>query len=487
MPPTILLTTEGTYPYSRGGVSTWCQQLLEHLPEYNFRVVSLVSNPYVTPLFRPPGNVELLTIPLWGGGDIRQSVAGRRDSKQPAGTLPCPDSRALAEGFLAPFLRLLESGEDDGGSPHTAGRALAELHRHFQECDYLATFGTGQVFEEFGDFLRRRTDRAAGPPRIADQKHLLSLLAKLLSPLAAGVPAADLTHATVAGWSGLYGVIAKEQWNRPLLLTEHGVFLREQLYFIENHRELTPFSKRFLKRLIRSLVLTVYGYADRVLPVCDFNARWERVLGVDESKIQVIYNGIADDYFVTDEDFSSAPADSPEIISITNINPMKDIETAIRAMALVVERRPDARLTIYGPVRHAQYQRYCRRLVRDHGLDRHVHFGGPLDDVRTKMKPYSISLLISLSEALPYTLLESMAAGQAIVASAVGGIPDALEGSGLLVRVRDYQDVARACLQLLENQPLREQLARRARLRARHFRLDTMVGSYDAAYRACLS
>jgi glycosyltransferase involved in cell wall biosynthesis len=487
MPPTVLLTTEGTYPYSRGGVSTWCQQLLEHLPEYDFRVVSLVSNPYLTPIFRPPGNVELLTIPLWGGGDIRRAVGGRRDPAGPPASLPQPDAASIDRGFLAAFLHLLEAGETDDASPAVVGGALAALHDHFQQFDYTATFGTAQVYEAFGEFLLHRPDPPAGPPHIADQKQLLSLLAKLLSPLAAGVPAADLTHATVAGWSGLFGVIAKEKWDRPLLLTEHGVFLREQLYFIENHRDLTPFSKRFLKRFIRALVLAVYSYADRVLPVCDFNARWERVLGVDESKIQVIYNGIADDYFVGDEEFASAVADSPEIISVTNINPMKDIETAIRAMGLVVERRPDARLTIYGPVRNAQYQRYCRQLVREHGLERHVHFGGPLDDVRTKMMPYSISLLVSLSEALPYTLLESMAAGQAIVATAVGGIPDALSDAGLLVRVRDYQDVAHACLQLLENRPLREQLARRARLRARHFRLDTMVGSYDAAYRAFLS
>jgi len=72
------------------------------------------------------------------------------------------------------------------------------------------------------------------------------------------------------------------------------------------------------------------------------------------------------------------------------------------------------------------------------------------------------------------------------VATAVGGIPDALSDSGLLVRVRDYEDVARACLQLLENRPLREELARKARLRARQFQLSRMVGSYEAAYRACL-
>jgi len=487
MSPTILLTTEGTYPYSRGGVSTWCQQLLEHLPDYRFRVVSLVSNPYLTPLFRPPPNVELLTIPLWGGGDVRRAVAGRGRSRLPLSSLPHPDHSTIAADFLGPFLRLLDACQDPDVSPPRVGGALAALHAFFARFDYSATFGSVPVFESFGRFLTEHSDGRAGPPRIVDQKDLLSLLVKLLCPLAIEVPAADITHATVAGWSGLFGVIAKEETGRPLLLTEHGVFLREQFYFIDNHRDLAPFSKRFLKGFIRALVLTVYGYADRVLPVCDFNARWERVLGVEESKIQVIYNGIPNDYFVAEADLARADSSSAEMISITNINPMKDVETAIRAMALVVERRPEARLTIYGPVRHPQYQRYCRGLVRELGLERHVRFGGPLNDVRPKLKPGAISVLISLSEALPYTLLESMAAGQAIVATAVGGIPDALGDSGLLVRVRDYEDVARACLQLLDNRRLREDLAHKARQHARRFQLSRMVESYRAAYEGCLS
>jgi glycosyltransferase involved in cell wall biosynthesis len=484
MAPTVLLTTEGTYPYSRGGVSTWCQQLLEHLPAYNFRVVSLVSNPYLPPLFRPPPNVELVTIPLWGSGDIRRAVAGRGTPQISAADLPHPDDDTVAESFLVPFLRLLDGCQAPEVSPGAVGAALARLHTHFRQFDYLATFGAAPVFDGFGRFLADHPDPKAGPPRIADQKQLLALLARLLSPLAVEVPDAQLTHATVAGWSGLFGVIAKEEWDRPLLLTEHGVFLREQLYFLETQKGMALFGKRFLKRFVRGLVLTVYDYADRVLPVCDFNARWERALGIDPAKIQVIYNGITDDYFVTPADFARADPASPDIISITNINPMKDTETAIRAMALVVERRPDAHLTIYGPVRHAQYQRYCRELIRESGLEHHVRFGGPLDDVRPKLKPYAISLLTSLSEALPYTLLESMAAGQAIVASAVGGVPDALDGAGLLVRVRDYQDVARACLQLLENPQLREEFGRKARLRARNFQLGEMVGSYEAAYQA---
>lgn len=485
MPPTILLTTEGTYPYSRGGVSTWCQQLLESLPDIHFRVVSLVSNPYLPPLFHPPANVELVTIPLWGAGDVRGAVpaTGRRGG---GSALPAPTDQEVAEGFLGPFLRLMKAGQAEGNLAVEVGAALAELQAFFLVQDYTSTFRSSLVFNEFGKFLATPTDVSVEAPSLADQKQLLGLLARLLSPVAAEPPPGDLTHATVAGWSGLFGVLAKHRFGRPLLLTEHGVFLREQLYFIENNREMTPFSRRFLKRLVRALVLTVYAYADRVLPVCDFNARWERVLGVEDSKIEVIYNGIPDGFFVEAADFARADPATPEIISITNINPMKDVETAIRAMGIVVGRRPDARLAIYGPVRHAQYFRYCRRLVAELGLERQVHFGGPLSDVRAKLKPYAISLLTSLSEALPYTLLESMAAGQAIVASAVGGIPDALGEAGLLVRVRDYQDVARACLQLLEDQAFRERLAHRAWQRARDFRLSGMVGSYLATYQACL-
>ncbi len=46
--PSVLLTTEGTYPFHKGGVSTWCDVLTRQLPEYNFTLCAVTMHPYLT-------------------------------------------------------------------------------------------------------------------------------------------------------------------------------------------------------------------------------------------------------------------------------------------------------------------------------------------------------------------------------------------------------------------------------------------------------
>src|SRR5438067_2613339 len=66
----VLLTTEGTYPFHRGGVSTWCHALTSQLAEVDFRLLAVTMHPYLTPKYRVPGNVrEVITGPLWGTED----------------------------------------------------------------------------------------------------------------------------------------------------------------------------------------------------------------------------------------------------------------------------------------------------------------------------------------------------------------------------------------------------------------------------------
>ena len=62
----VLLTTEGTYPYSGGGVSTWCHSLVQNLDELvDFKVYSIVMNPYVNLRYDIPEE-KIIQVPLWG-------------------------------------------------------------------------------------------------------------------------------------------------------------------------------------------------------------------------------------------------------------------------------------------------------------------------------------------------------------------------------------------------------------------------------------
>ena len=66
----VLLTTEGTYPYVTGGVSTWAHQLVTGLAEKQFVVYSVVANTSMAVRYEPPPNLaHVVQVPLWGTED----------------------------------------------------------------------------------------------------------------------------------------------------------------------------------------------------------------------------------------------------------------------------------------------------------------------------------------------------------------------------------------------------------------------------------
>jgi hypothetical protein len=62
----IYLSTEGTYPFVVGGVSTWADLLVRGLPDHEFHVAAIVDNPFYRLAFDLPPNVTLQPVPLWG-------------------------------------------------------------------------------------------------------------------------------------------------------------------------------------------------------------------------------------------------------------------------------------------------------------------------------------------------------------------------------------------------------------------------------------
>ena len=70
MKPRILMTTEGTYPFLGGGVSTWCHELTQQMPEVEFKIMAIVANPYLAQQYPLSANVtQVLKVPLWGMED----------------------------------------------------------------------------------------------------------------------------------------------------------------------------------------------------------------------------------------------------------------------------------------------------------------------------------------------------------------------------------------------------------------------------------
>ena len=154
----------------------------------------------------------------------------------------------------------------------------------------------------------------------------------------------------------------------------------------------------------------------------------------------------------------------PRLISVGRLSPPKDFRTLVRSLAAVDSRSFEALIVGEGPDR--------RELEAEIGrlrLDRTVRLTGERTDVRELLATAHLFVLASISEGLPLSVLEAMAAGLPVVASAVGGLPElVVDGeTGLLVPPRDSKALATAVSQLLDNGELRRRFGAAGRSRAK--------------------
>jgi glycosyltransferase involved in cell wall biosynthesis len=209
-----------------------------------------------------------------------------------------------------------------------------------------------------------------------------------------------------------------------------------------------------------------------------------RVLGqnyrLPRSTVNVIYNGVDLARFAP---APKGPADDLTIGFCGVFRPEKRVPLLIEAFAQLLERGSKARLLLVG-AGNAMVE--CRQLVERLGIGGRVTFAGEQTDVRPFLQHMDVFVLPSRIEAMPVALLEAMALGKAVIASAVGGIPEIVEDgvSGLLIRTGEVAELAEALDRLQNNAGLRQRLASAARRRMEEkFSLEQMMRQYADLYR----
>jgi glycosyltransferase involved in cell wall biosynthesis len=126
-----------------------------------------------------------------------------------------------------------------------------------------------------------------------------------------------------------------------------------------------------------------------------------------------------------------------------------------------------------------------RSLVVGLGLEREVLLTGNRPDVPDVLAALDVAVLSSIWEGAPLALLEYMAAGAPIVATAVGAVPELIDDGvhGLLVGARDPAALAAAIARLLDDPPLARRLGGAARARQRaEFDLGVQIERLERLY-----
>lgn len=472
----ILLCTEGTYPFVGGGVTTWCDILCNELAEYDFIVYTVTGAPEVRLRYELPANVRrLVHVPLWGVSEPADFALADLDPGELRQRRRRTTPRVVEEEFMPLFLRLLcalagDPKEDDG-------RLIWELWRFFTEHDWRACWKSQPAWDLFVSELGD-----ADEVSVDDLTTALGWLYHSLMPLAAPLPRVDLVHTTIAGFPGLAGIAAKHEWGTPFVVTEHGVWVRER-YISISAAAFSPFAKRFLMELSRFVARVNYACADMVLPVTDFNRRWELPYGVPVERLQTICNGVDPALFVP-RPKPPHTAGRPTVVAAARIFPLKDMETMIRSAAVARREIPEVRYVVYGSLdADVPYVERCRALIVELDLEDTFEFAGHHFKPAELYAEGDVCVLSSISEAFPYTVLEAMACARPVVATDVGGVREALEGFGLIVAPRDHEALGTAVVTLLRDDLLRSQMGRQAReaVLAR-FRISDSVDGYRRLY-----
>jgi polysaccharide biosynthesis protein PelF len=453
-------------------------------------------NPHMEARFDPPANVRsIINVPLWGIEEPSEFVAEASFAdlyERKRRTTDDEIERAFLPTFRA-FLQAINGNTD----PAAFGQLLVRMEDYFAHSDYSVTMKSRPVWNAFTEEMRAFSTRAAAAlpagarehqtPTLFDLTECLRWLYRFLIVLTVRVPEVSVTHTTAAAFCGIPCITAKVRRGTPMIVTEHGVYLREQNLFLSRFRRLF-FCKQFLLNLISAVVRANYFHADVVAPVCHYNTRWELAHGTPQHKIRVIYNGVDPEVFSAGAGHDRlTEGRGRHVIATARIDPLKDIETFLRVASRIRQTHPDVRFTIFGSVGDQEYYKKCLALRRELALDDVVTMGIAAKDTDAVVAAYrdaDIVLLTSISEAFPYSVIEAMSCERAVVASDVGGVGEALEECGMLVRPRDVDGFATAVRQLLDDASLRARMGRRARSRVlEEFRLDGSIAAYLDLYR----
>jgi glycosyltransferase involved in cell wall biosynthesis len=227
---------------------------------------------------------------------------------------------------------------------------------------------------------------------------------------------------------------------------------------------------------------------DRV--VCNSRSAADRLrqAGIAERKLSVIPNGLPDELFAA---VTQAPRRDPRLVRIGMISrmndPVKRHDLLLRAAKRLAQRFPQLHFVLVGdgPLRVG-----LEALADQLGLRDRVDFLGDRRDVPSVLATLDISVLPSASESLSNVILESMAAGVAVVAANVGGNPELVKNgvTGLLFPSGDEEQLSRAMETLVTQPELREQFGICARQKAQaEYAIPKIRDRYQELYRGLLS
>ena len=439
----VCFVAEGCYPYVVGGVSSWIHNMIRSFPTVDFSILAIIPGREMSGkfIYELPENVrEIREVCLndldWGKKKkgFRLPKAGR-DAIRSLVMDQDPDWDGVFDCFKGRDLSLndLLMGED-------FFKTVRELYdREYPEIT-------------FTDFLWT----------------MRSVYLPLFQVLNADVPEADIYHCVATGYSGVLGCMARHFHGGEVLLTEHGIYTREREEELIKAEWVEGFYKSIWIEHFKKMSRLAYERAAFVTSLFEHASELQAALGCPAEKQLIIPNGIRADIFAgapgkTEEE---KKAGFIEVGAFVRLAPIKDIKTLIQAFHEAKQQVPALRLWIMGPDEDKTYAAECRDYVEQLRL-KDVFFTGMIKTAEYIGK-MDFTILTSISEGQPLTILEGYAAGKPAIATDVGNCRGLLYGengdtlgeAGILTHIMRPGEIAAAMVELARHPQRTERMGR---------------------------
>ncbi len=494
----VCFILEGTYPFVRGGVSSWTHQLVEAMPDLKFSLLTLsptVDEPkeYRYPL---PDNVTtLIECFLYNVNITTRTCPNRRDK----------------DLFWDAFGDFLEA-KDGQYRPH-----FEKMLPLLIDVEKRAVNGHDIIYSVESQTLTEKLydSKRANCPFFDFFWTWRSMLVVFLQAVDMEIPPAKVYHAACTGYAGLVGVVAKMRYNRPLILTEHGIYTKERKIEInqadwiaqmERSRVYIDASQGAIKDLwidnfVRLGQLT-YEYSDVILTLYSGNKDLEIEFGAEAGKIGIIPNGVEIDKFAPQRSVLKQRLDSVDPTKDTRVVglvgrvvPIKDIKMFVKVCKIVLNAMPNVLFQVIGPTDEDEdYLQECLELIEMLGVKDHCELTGPQNLVQEQTyTKLDIMALTSISEGQPLTILEALCVGVPCVSTDVGSCSELIYGRieedkafgpcGYVVPIGNAEEFAQACLNILQDLPLQKTMVESGYQRIDNFyRQEDIVNQYKDLY-----
>ena len=443
----IMLFSEGTYPYIKGGVSNWILQLMQGLPEYTFGVCFIGAMPIVDgkPLeisYEFPPNLKHLEVHYIYDDSETLKPKKREGSK---------------EGFEA-IAALYSSFKSES---HDIPDMLKKIDFYTKDVTYDDFLYSKKAWE----FINKIYLKNCPDVPFVDYFWTLRNIHKpiwILAEIIEKLPQAKLFHTPSTGYAGFLGALASYTRDKPFFLTEHGIYTRERKIdllsaeWIEYKKPSLlqqPEEYNYIKRMwinfFDKIGLFCYHRSNHILSLYSGAQKIQIEFGADPKRTRIIPNGVdVDTLMKTIKNRAKTP--KPVVTLIGRVVPIKDIKTFIRAIKIASETIPDIEGWIVGSVSEdSEYVQECQQMAISLGLKDEIQtFDGDKTmlsfkalqksnekikffghcDIKEILPLSAIQTLSSISEGMPLVILEGFAAAVPCIATDVGSCKDLIDG-----------------------------------------------------------